>query len=314
MVTPIRRGLGIVLAILCSTATSFADDVEEADRLFTEGKALLETDLAKACDLFEQSLAKNSQAIGTLLNVARCDQKLGRIASAVARFTEARDRAKEQGLDVHLQTAQTQIDELSPRLPHLSLQFTDEPLPDTKVVIHDKVISLAKMSNLVIADLPIDPGEHTVVVSAPGHLPFQTKIQIREAEKQKLQVPRLSKSVTVKSSRRFIGKVTAITGLSFTAGSIVLGFVANRIYDQARPECTLLVDGTIQCPTNAYGDTKSARTLGSVGTVVGTVGVLAVLVGGYLYMTGPKDVRERKISVVPQVGADGVGFAAVGRF
>jgi hypothetical protein len=314
MVTSIQRGLAIVVALLCATATSYADDIEDADRLFTEGKALLDTDLAKACNLFEQSLAKNPQAIGTLLNVARCDQKLGRIASAVARFTEARDRAKEQKLDVHFQTAQSQIDELSPRLPHLSLQFTEAPLPDTKVVIHDKVIPLSTINNRVIADLPVDPGEHTVVVSAPGYLPFQTKIQIREAEKQSLSIPPLSKSVTVKSSRRSIGKITAITGVAFVAGAVGLGFFANKRYDDARPGCVLLPDGRIQCPTNEYANTKSARTIGAVGTVVGIVGGVAVLVGGYLYVTGPKDESARRVSLVPSIGPDQVGFTAVGRF
>jgi len=42
-----------------------------------------------------------------LLNVALCDEKLGRFASASAKFAEARDRAKEQGMDVHRKAARS---------------------------------------------------------------------------------------------------------------------------------------------------------------------------------------------------------------
>src|SRR5512143_4337650 len=86
--------------------------IEKADRLFAEGKALLGSNLLQACEKFDESLRENPAAIGTLLNVALCDEKLGRVASAVAKFSEARDRAKEQGLAEHVRAAEEHIAKL----------------------------------------------------------------------------------------------------------------------------------------------------------------------------------------------------------
>ena len=191
------RGLVIALAILCTASPGLAEDsIVKGDRLFAEGKALLATDLHAACAKFEESLRANSQAIGTLMNVALCDQKLGRIASAVVKFSEARDRAKEQGLEVHLETALEHLAALEPRLPFLTITFAAEPLPGTKLVVHDQVISLSK-----IANLPVDPGEHVIVVSAPGHLPYQTTVRLAEAERRDVTIPALARSVTIDAAR-----------------------------------------------------------------------------------------------------------------
>ena len=112
------RGLSIVLAVFGALPRASADptpddNIQRADQLFSEARALLPTDLNKACEKFEESLKFNSQAIGTLLNVALCDEKLGRVATAIAKFTEARERAKEGGMTEHLKAAEQHITELA---------------------------------------------------------------------------------------------------------------------------------------------------------------------------------------------------------
>src|SRR4051794_5128978 len=103
---------GLVLAAMIGVAQRPAhaeDNVAKADRLFDEGRALMASDLHAACDKFEESLKWNSQAIGTLMNVALCDAKLGKVASAYAKFTEARARAREGNMDVRLKAAEEQL-------------------------------------------------------------------------------------------------------------------------------------------------------------------------------------------------------------
>jgi hypothetical protein len=324
--------LWVVLAILVSVQRADADDADtvaskKADALFDEGKALFETDLDKACQKFEESLSYNSQAIGTLLNVALCDEKRGRIASAVARFTDARERAKEGGLAAHQKAAEEHIAALTPKIPYVTLKFTEAPSADTTIVIDDKVVSPSARENL-----PIDPGDHTVKVSAPGRLPYQTTFKIAQSAHQDVSIPRLEKSVTVKSSRQTIGKITTVTGVAALTTGIVLGVIANRKYDNQftthpdpTPEqmingvtppsfCTKLPNQKSQCDAEGFAATKSAITIGNVGTVVGIVGVAAVGVGVYLWLRPPSESGERQISFVPQVGPDGTGVAAVGRF
>jgi hypothetical protein len=48
--------------------------------------------------------------------------------------------------------------------------------------------------------------------------------------------------------------------------------------------------------------------------VVGIVGTAVTGIGLYLWLRSPSDPDDRRLSVVPQVGAGGVGVAALGRF
>lgn len=294
---------------MLASSTATADvDIAKADKLFAEGLALRDSNVEQSCAKFAESLSYNPQAIGTLLNVALCDEKLGRIASAVAKFSEARDRAKEQQLDDHLKAAEEHIAALTPELPYLTITFTTPPIADTKILIDDQVVPLAKVERFAV-----DPGERVIVVSAPGRLPFQTKIVIAKREEKQVEVPALAKSVTVRSSRRTIGIITTASGAAAIATGVVIGLVAKGRYDDALGTCDQSVDPP-RCPPESQTKTENARTLGNVGTVVGAVGVVAAGVGLYLWLGAPKSSEQRQVSIVPHVNGDGAGLAAIGRF
>jgi hypothetical protein len=284
---------------------ALADDTAKADKLFDEGRALMASDLHAACEKFEESLKWNSQAIGTLLNVALCDEKLGRVASAVAKFTEARDRAREGGMDVHLQAAEERLAALTGRVPHVTIKLA-ESLPGTRIVIDDKVIALT-----AIADIAIDPGEHPLVVSAPDHVPYQTIVKIAEGERRDVPVPPLRKG-TVTSSRKTIGRIVTISGGVALVGGIVIGVVARGRYNDAfDAHCDAV---TRECDDVGLSDTKSARTLGTVGTVVGALGLVGAGVGLYLWLRAPDEGHSGGVSLLPQLDPSAPGVVAVGRF
>ena len=80
-----------VLAALCVARTVHAEptanDKTEADHLFDEGRALLAKGNADAaCTKFEQSIAKDPRAVGTLLNLALCNERRGKVATALRLF------------------------------------------------------------------------------------------------------------------------------------------------------------------------------------------------------------------------------------
>jgi hypothetical protein len=95
-----------------------------AERLFEEGRVLKDQGkLADACARFDLALGHNRNAVGTILNVALCDEQAGKIASAWKLFTEARARAEEQGLEEHRKAAADHIQKLKDRVPRLTLAF-----------------------------------------------------------------------------------------------------------------------------------------------------------------------------------------------
>ena len=304
------RNAALVVALL--GARAFAEtDIEQADKLFAEGIALRDTNRQQSCDKFRQSLAKNPQAIGTLLNVALCDEQFGQIASAVKLFSEARDRAKEGNLPEYLAEAQKHIDALTPELPHVSIRFAEKP-PGTRVLLGERIVSDAELGG----EIAVDPGELTIVVSAPGRVSYETKMMINKREKKPIEVPALKKAVTVKSARRTIGLITAATGAAALGTGIVLGLVArsnyNKLFDDGR--CRRIPDEPSVCTPDAQPKAERALTIGTTGTVVGVIGAVALGVGAYLWLSAPRDPEERNVSVTPMLTPESAGLAAVGRF
>src|SRR5262249_28132096 len=114
-------GPALTAALIGAAGRAHGDPrIDKAHQLFAEGRALMASNLTGACDKFVEPLQYTPAAIGTLLNVALCDEKLGKIASALARFTDARDRAKEQNLPEHVRAAEDHIASLTPSVPHLA--------------------------------------------------------------------------------------------------------------------------------------------------------------------------------------------------
>ncbi len=310
----IARWLGgyatVALAVASLAGQAQADPkTQRADQLFLEGKALLTSNLLQACEKFDQSLHENPAAIGTLMNVALCDEKLGRFASAFARFTEARDRAKEQGLLEHQRAAESHLATLRPQVPHLALTLT-EPLPETRIVVDDQLIAPDS-----VGDIAVDPGERAIIVSAPERLPYRTKLVISPTEHRVVVIPALAKSVTVTSSSRRIGQISTIVGGTALGTAIGLGFYAHHLY--RKPFDDGLCHGN-HCTADGQLQTEHAHTVGTVGTVVGVIGVVVAGVGGYLWYRSPSTTQsessDNKLTLVPQIGAEGLGVAATGRF
>ncbi len=315
------RALCLSIALL-APASAFAqdkpsdDNVARADALFREAQALRDIDLNGACVKFAESYELNPHALGTLLNVALCDKKLGRLASALEKFTLARDIASEtlaKGPDeaaaASRRAAVTHIEDLQPRIPHVTIEFVPPMLPDTTIVIDRKAYALDKL-----AKLAVDPGSHVIVVSAPGYLPYETTFAIAEGEHHNVAIPNLEKSVTVRSKRRTIGVIVGGAGALAGATGIVVGLVARSRY----ADVTTCDDNANTCDSpDDYTKRKNALSLGNVGTVVGLAGAGAIVVGAVLWYTGRKSSTEStqpRVTLLPHATPDGAGITAVGRF
>lgn len=339
---PGPRSLAPATALAAMAALALAarpaaadDDVAKADALFAEGVRLRDSNLELACAKFDESLQLNPQAIGVLLNVAMCDEKHGRVASAVRRYRETRERAREQSFPEYQKAADAKLATLAPLVPYLSIRFAEPPAPQTKVVVDDQVVSLS-----ALRDLPLDPGERTVVVSSPGRIAFERRLSLAPRERRELVVPPLGRPGS--SARPTIGKIALATGGAAAATGIVLGYLAHRRYDRyvdqtdpsGDPVCPE-VDGRPLCRDgDVYAKIQSARQLGNVGTIVGVAGVAAMLAGGYLWLFAPRPHAEHAapgasalrpgarrraavraaVRLVPELGPAGGGLSLVGQF
>src|SRR5262245_57161497 len=95
------RPIAILPTLLLLVAPSRADpDVEaRAAALFEEGRALFKEErFAEACPKLEES-QRLSPSGGTLLNVAACHERLGKVATAWVEFQQALTAARVDGKD-----------------------------------------------------------------------------------------------------------------------------------------------------------------------------------------------------------------------
>jgi hypothetical protein len=299
----------VVVLTLLATRAHAEVDIKEADRLFAIGLSLRETNREQSCDYFHRSLEKNPQAIGTLMNVALCDELLGKIASAHARFSEARDRAKEGNLPDYVEEAEAHIKTLGEDLPHVTIKFLGERPPGTRVVIGEINVTQTQLDkNERVA---VDPGELVIIVSAPGRLAYETRMMIGKKETKPIEVPELKKGVTVRgSSRKSIGIITTAAGGGLIITGQVLALVARSRYRKAKDAgCIMDI-----CNAEEQADIESAMTLGDVATGISIAGIVAAGVGAYLWITAPKDPTEKRLTFVPNITPESAGITAAGRF
>ena len=309
------RSLGAALVLLLTPvvpAVASPEDDDLATRLFEEGVALRDKDPAQACVKFRASFARNSQPIGTLLNIAQCDEREGKIASALARYAEARDRAREQNITDPSKAPEAEkvaaqhVAKLEPEIPHVSITLAEQ-LPDMRVVVDGHMVDLGSLTNVAI-----DPGERSVEVGAPGRVTYRTTVSIKARERKQVAIPPLAK---LTSLRRTTGKITVASGAGLVGAGLVLGLVATSRYHAQFGPPPLCNEQTKECESSdASSKAESARTLGTVATVIGVVGLAAVGTGTYLWLRTPPPVSERKVSVRPHVAPGFAGIAAFGRF
>ncbi len=163
----------------CPAGAQSASDSATAESLFNEALALLESKKpAEACPKLEAS-QRLDPGVGTLLYLADCYQQLGRTASAWATFREAAYLARDRK-DERESVAVESADALEAQLSYLTLDVTPPPGVTLEIQRDGKVIPEAVWNTAI----PVDPGVHTVQVSAPGKQPWSTSITIAPGPRQ----------------------------------------------------------------------------------------------------------------------------------
>ena len=311
------RSVVVLMIVLAShvlaRADNSAEDHAKADQIFEEAQRLKAAgQTVEACKKYDEALAYNRNAVGTLLNVALCNEESGKYATALKYYTLARDLAREHKLVEHLQAAEEHIAKNRPLVAHLAIAFAEQA-PNMKLVIDDIVYPVDRTE-----DIELDPGTHHVVVTAPGRVPYETDVVLEKSAAKAIAVPKLAYPVTVKRGRVTVGKIFTFSGAGLAVTGIVLGIYARNLYNDqiGDPMMGAHCSDTNppMCDAEGYRLTNDARTYGNVGTVVGSVGVAALAFGAYLWFFAPKEPSEQNLAIVPTATPDSAGVSAIGRF
>jgi hypothetical protein len=286
-------------------------DKPAAQRLFEEGRRDLEAgNTNAACKKFEQSIRKDPRAVGTLLNLALCNERLGKLATALSLFVEAFDRATEAGQNEQSEAAEQHIQSLRPQVPVVAISYADVPVTGEKLVVDDKVIARDD------TEITLDPGPHSIVFTAPGRVSYETALVTKAASRTPLALPALGLPARAASPRRLAGKVMTIGGGGLVVTSIVLAVIAKRKYDAqfegSMPHCGTAppIDGRNVCDQVGADAIATSQNYATTATVVGGIGIASAAVGLALWLTAPSESAR----VVPAATATGASVSIIGRF
>jgi hypothetical protein len=155
---------------------------------FDEGRRLEDAgDFAAAASRFEES-ERLEPALGTILNLANCYERAGRLASAWRAFRRGAEEATLAGEPKRARRASDRADALRPRLSTITVH-PDEEAPGEEVRIDGAAVDRAEWS----AAQPVDGGRHTVVARAAGRADAVIEVQVaNEGEHAQAALPPLA--------------------------------------------------------------------------------------------------------------------------
>lgn len=166
-----------------STAPAVVSDADRAAarELYNEAASIQATRPKDALEKFQRSQAVVA-APTTALHIAQCQVALGRWVEASEGYRaigrmELAANASKPFVDAQA-TASKELGQLEQRLPHLRIVVTPEKLAGLTVTLDGQPVNVA----LVGVPRPADPGHHTLSVSAPGYLPAEQGIDLKERE------------------------------------------------------------------------------------------------------------------------------------
>jgi hypothetical protein len=167
--------IGAFISVVCWGSPGQAQDSAAAEALFHSAREAAEMgDWVTACDRFEES-KRLEPAPGTVLNLARCREQLGQIASAWKSYMEAAQRLPDA--DSRQEFARRKARELKPLVPEITFH---PPKSDVDVVV---IVRNTELSSATFGvPLPFDPGEVEITVRAKGYVDNVTKVTLAEGE------------------------------------------------------------------------------------------------------------------------------------
>jgi hypothetical protein len=178
-------------ALLAATLASRTAPAEEraellAETSFAEGVKLMRADhCVDAIAKFQES-QRLAPASGTALNLAYCQARLGRIASAWLTYRQAIALAEAQSKPEHARIARTEGDKLEPELPRLTLVVPKRDGTPPSIELDDEPLPPEMWS----VPIPVDPGTHGITVNVNATHAWQTSVTMERRERKTIEVPR----------------------------------------------------------------------------------------------------------------------------
>jgi hypothetical protein len=290
-----KRSAAFILTLVAASSFARAASAEPdrpateaaaAQALFDEGRYLLdEGKIDEACEKLARS-HRLDPAGGTLLNLALCHEKQGRLATAWTEYSEGLALARRDRHDVRMAFAEEHLAALTKRLPRARFVIRGRGAEEVTVRLDGVVLDRAALG----VAIPLDPGGHKVHASAAGHVAWTKDVSVKAGETTEVEIPELTPAPpkpeeppppTVKKGRRVAGWITVGVGAAAIVSGTAFGIIALTKNSKAEEIC----------PSDPCTDSEAAHlsedanTLAWVSNAAIGAGIVAVVVGTVLVLT-----------------------------
>lgn len=311
----------LLLALALIPAVAHADAKSEAMLLFDQGKQeMKDGQYEKACNSFERSIATYSDS-GTKGSLARCYEKLGRLASSWKLWRELADLAPSGDLR---RDAAALAAKLEPKIGRYLIKLNNPP-PDLAVTINGQPTKLTDVP------VPIDAGGVIVRAYAAGRKDWSAELAATDGGVLTIDIPELAKVdvVVVKApdpkppppppppshTRKYVGLGLIGVGAGAVVAGGIFGLKAKNGFSDAEDLCGGDVDNCFaDRVAEAQLEVDDARSAGTLSTILVIGGGAAIAGGIVLYIIAPKATEKRQLAVRPLATPSTAGFVLSGRF
>ena len=278
--------LALFLAAILAAVPGAAQE-DDSKTFFATGRELR---AAGRCDeaivQFRRALDINPQGLGSLRNIAECEEQLGQLASARRSYWDLR-RAVRQTNETKYQGWEKDAEEayqrLGARVPRLTVRLSGRELERVRVTVDGKPLD----PRLVGTELERDLGPHTVAASYGGAAPVTRRIELAEAARETLvleipnptaQHPRPA-ALPVRDegspALRTAGVVSLAVGGAALVGAVVSVVMRAGAKSDIEDICAEYESGT--CATNERATVEDAKSRGDTATLlVNVFGAIAI--------------------------------------
>jgi hypothetical protein len=278
---------------------------EDAKTFFAQGRQLRAAGkCAEAIIPFRRALEVYPEGLGSLRNIAECEEELGLFASARRDWWDLRraalqsNEAKYQGWK---EDAEARYHALADKVAKLTIKLTGDSLDRVRVVIDGKPVD----PRLLDVELERDLGPHTIEAFYGGAAPILKKLELTRGEREVvvLEVPQTavgpvkgdgkpSDGGTAPAPSAFDMRTAGfvalgVGGVSAVGTAIAIGVRAGAL-SAIEEECTE-TDGRYSCPESMRSNEDTGRTASTLTNVFGAVAIAGLGVGITLVIIGSSD-------------------------
>lgn len=299
----------LALAALTTGVSARADggvqDKALAETLFDQAVALLKQgSVAEACPKLAES-QRLDPAPGTLLYLGDCYERVGKLSTAWATFREASALARAAGQPTREELAKKRAAMLEKDLPFV-LVSVGVRTPSLEVRLDDSAVREA----LWESEVPVDPGTHELVASAPGRVTWTAKLTVSKGEHARVVIPELASASSPEpappvapptqpppdhvaappapraSWQRPAALAAGGLGIVGLGVGTFFGLRAFSKWGDAEPQCP-----NDRCTHEGKQLADSATSASQISTVAFVAGGVLLAGGAALFFTAPKTTR-----------------------